>query len=340
MPQRKLSLEPIIPIEKDLATKTFGENNMFSNLTHYTVSFPLIIFCNERKNQAFFGDSISGFSAEFCNQFFPAPTDVGICLSKNLNIKKIFNVNDDYTTFMEVEHQKSGSLIGMSSYLAQSTYVLTTTALNVKESHECDIMGFTCTTKRYATTTPRNSNKNFNIQMQIHQNKSLGNILDDKNVNLQTKSITLKPGYEYTIEVFPTGQESSNGFKKLSFEQRSCRLDHEIPEGSSFKVYSKTNCLYDCYIAEAFQKCQCIPWDFIHNIKESNECDIFGRTCFMNVFENSTQFPKNLCPFCIKECDMVEFKRKILSVKKIETSEGESFPCSGESPCSEYLCYG
>ena len=333
MPQGKLRMEPVIPIEKKLAEKTFGKNSIVSNLTDLTVSFPLIIFCNNIRDQDFLGDAINGFSMKFCNQFSPAPTDVGMCLSKNMNVKEILSVGKDYETYMNTEYFDSDSSLKMGSFWARSTYVLNAAAFNSLKI--CDFIKAKCSMSHESHILTRSRNKkDFNILMQIHQNKTLGHMLDDKDLNSKIKTISLQPGYEYTIVVSPSGQESTNGFKQLSLEQRSCRLDHEVQEGSHFKVYSKNNCLYECYVAEAYKKCQCIPWDFIHGFKESEECDIFGRTCFTNVFEDLMLYSENLCLHCIDECDVVEFNRNVLTKEKLEQSDSIKL-----FSCSNYLCY-
>ncbi len=44
-----------------------------------------------------------------------------------------------------------------------------------------------------------------------------------------------------------------------------------------------------------------------------SECDVFGRTCFLNVVNNVTHSEVNLCPQCMKSCQYLHFH--IVSVK-------------------------
>ena len=346
LPQRKISLKPIPTIEKKLAEKTFGKKIIVSNFTDLITSFPLLIFCNDIRDQKFLGDEINGFSVEFCNKFYPSPTDVGVCFSRNLDTKEVLVLGEDYKPFMGIKDFESDTSLEKSSFWAQSTYVLNAAAFNELASCELTIdnkdLNCHLSHELKVPTRSRNS-KAFRFQMQIHQNKTLGHILDDKTLDLNLQTISLQPGHEYVIVLSPSGKESTNGFKQLSLEQRLCRLDNEVPAGSVFKVYSKNNCLYECYISKAFEKCHCIPWDYIHNIKEAMECDIFGRTCFTNTFENLTQFPENICPNCIEECDTVEFNREVIFDERMEQSKNLKNPCAPIykfCPCSQYLCFG
>ena len=63
------------------------------------------------------------------------------------------------------------------------------------------------------------------------------------------------------------------------------------------------------------RQCQCVPWDFVTLEAQNNlsECDVFGRTCFLNVVNNVTHSEVNLCPQCMKSCQYLHFH--IVSVK-------------------------
>ena len=99
-------------------------------------------------------------------------------------------------------------------------------------------------------------------------------------------------------------------------------------EDTAYKVYSKGNCLYDCLISKTFDICQCIPWDFIHKIKDVPECDIFGRTCFFNGYGNLTKVSntKDICPYCDDDCESIWFKKTIQKETRLgETPEGYNY---------------
>ena len=121
-----------------------------------------------------------------------------------------------------------------------------------------------------------------------------------------SQSLTLQAGHEYHIEIFPKGEISADRFKELSLKQRKCHLENEISEDSVFKIYTQQNCKYECIIKMAEELCNCIPWDFIYN-KKSQECDIFGRTCFFNAMEKFSWNSSHVCNHCIGECDHVTY---------------------------------
>ena len=56
------------------------------------------IICSSSK--LFTGDDI-GLAANVCNAFFPTPTDVGLCLTKDLDIKTIAKSNDLFDFILE-----------------------------------------------------------------------------------------------------------------------------------------------------------------------------------------------------------------------------------------------
>ena len=95
---------------------------------------------------------------------------------------------------------------------------------------------------------------------------------------------------------------SSEGFKKFEVKDRNCHLENEVDIFSVFKVYTKNNCKYECYVENAKDTCKCIPWDFIHYRQQfkipDTECDVFGRACFFNAMEDLTKSPDDdLCRY-------------------------------------------
>ena len=122
---------------------------------------------------------------------------------------------------------------------------------------------------------PRTNHPDFNIQLQVNQNKEFSKILHSSFQDVGTRSISLKPGYEYKIEIIVDGQVSTEGFQNLPLEQRKCRLQHEIEESSIFKIYTQSNCIYECHVKKASEYCQCVPWDFLHNLKNRHATQYF-----------------------------------------------------------------
>ena len=83
---------------------------------------------------------------------------------------------------------------------------------------------------------PRTIHKDFKVQMQVHQGKDFPLILHGSDQDLDQRSITLKPGFEYNIELYPIGQVTTEDFEKMSMIKRGCRLAHETHENATHPI--------------------------------------------------------------------------------------------------------
>ena len=181
---------------------------------------------------------------------------------------------------------------------------------------------------------PRSGN-DFSIQMQINQDKDLAQILQNDVQELSTGSITLKPGPEYVIEVDAKGQTATKAFRDLSIEERKCKLEHEVDVDSIFRLYSLSNCKYECHVLKAYEICGCRPWDFMHMNNSAPECDSFGRTCFYRAMKTIKHNSTKSCPQCIDECDKFTFHSKVTESHLIQMSNvGNLMFCDQK----RYLC--
>ena len=75
---------------KDLAEKLF-KNSKIQDINHFIAPMSMLVFCHEIE-KGFIGDKLKGMQwfgipAKFCNDFFPTPTDLGLCMTRNLDIK-------------------------------------------------------------------------------------------------------------------------------------------------------------------------------------------------------------------------------------------------------------
>ena len=98
---------------------------------------------------------------------------------------------------------------------------------------------------------PRTNHHDFKVQMQIHEQKGFPKILYGLNQDLDQRSITLKPGHEYKIELYPYGQVTTKDFKELSQDRRGCRLRHETLPNATHPIYARDNCIFDCHKLQA-----------------------------------------------------------------------------------------
>ena len=122
--QAGMMLGPVVDDGIKLLGKIFGDNNLNANISNVKSPNPFVVFCRNHIDQDPIGDSLPGFSTKFCNEFFPAPTHTGICITKNLDIKEILHLEEEYNGFFEVEKQSSKLSVGKDNYWAQTTVVI------------------------------------------------------------------------------------------------------------------------------------------------------------------------------------------------------------------------
>lgn len=301
MPHSKWITNPIEDFEKRIAIKLFGESNILKNLNSYKSYAPLPILCHH-EDSGFTGDNVD-MTVPACADFYPSPTDQGICLTSNLDLKQVLRNHEKYEPLMESNNRKGPSKIEGGIVWSQQTFVL------AQDSHF------------HARTSDQ---VNPDVKLQIHQSGDVG-LLTDIYFTKYTESINLKPYHEYYIDIVPIGSRSSNSLKSLNIEDRNCHLEDEVQENSMFKKYSQANCIYECSTHLAKDVCQCIPWDFLHDEKylSAPECDVFARKCFFLAVENFTKSADQLCPHCIEACDVTIYNKLLSNIHdhSIEYSE-------------------
>ena len=240
----------------------------------------MTLFCH-KMDEGFTGEDV-GIREKVCNEFFPAPTDKGMCLTKNMQIKEIVNVQDPYIDLFEPYFQTSAKNIESGTRWGELTFVLLAAMDRENE----------------AINKRRPNTKSMNIQLQLHQDNEFAQMLPKNNFDETTIPLSLEHNHEYFIKVTPTGKTSTIGLRNMAKENRHCRYADETLAKSHFKTYTEKNCRYECHVQIAKVQCQCIPWDFLA-ADYSQECDVFGRTCFYKAMENLTQYHKDPCSMCI-----------------------------------------
>lgn len=255
----------------------------------------LPIFCH-RSDLGFFEES-----ATFCEEFFQTPTDSGLCLTKNLDLKGIIHPNEELDSVFETELQ-SNQKIEKGTQQGRITLVLVLPISSPIPSGKADRLF-----KQSKET----------LKLHFHQNSDLGNMIEAGDVDVSTTPLTLETNKEYFVRVTPQGYKTSDSYKAMNIGKRKCRQLTEVSDDSLFRIYTKANCQYECKVTMASNLCKCTPWDFVLR-KNFEECDIFGRTCFYNALVNITVDSLNtMCDHCISDCDYLSYKREILRNNKI-----------------------
>ena len=292
MPQRKIRLEEIKPFERQLAEKVLGKNRI-GNLTTLMSPIAMPYLCH-KDNKGFYGDDI-GMSEKVCNDFFPAPTDQGICLTKDSNINEFLKPTKHFNLLFEADKQKSSQYFDGGVLWSGQTFVLNTD-------------GYWPEQQIYNRDTSKVIGK---IQMQIHQSNEIANMAFGTRDDETTVPFELDAGFEYWIDVSPTGQLASESYQKVALNQRNCLLESEVDKSSIFTKYTHSNCKYDCHTKKAMETCKCAPWDFISSTN-APECDVFGRTCFYVAMKNFSKSLDKICNHCKDDCNYIQFKKTMI----------------------------
>ena len=280
-----------------IAESLFGSDKVKS-LNSNIAPIASVIFCYNNRI-GFTGDNL-GISGTFCNDFFQTPSDSGMCLTKNLDLKEILHIKDEYDSLFEPKPQQPAKKIDNGTTWGGISLILVP---------EQNII--------YTETPVRSPESDRRVvRIQLNQDNEFPNMLKSNNYDNFIIPLSLKANYEYFIRVTPYGRRSSENLKDLNIKQRNCKLENEVKAGSIFKLYTENNCRYECNVKLVIEMCKCAPWDFMHKSVEK-ECDVFGRTCFYQTMENITKDSNDHCSQCIQGCDYIKYKREIVESRKI-----------------------
>ena len=334
-PQRKLLMPSFSNSELSLTKKVFGSTRgQKEKKSRNIASMPLVLFCKDSNDQDWLGDDI-GLDTKFCSDFYPTPTDQGLCLTKNLNFVDLINISEDFSQSFDVNDQKSQILIHGDRINAKATFVIATNAnkdLSTKTfSRSKKFKGMTSNNEIYE----KKQEEMGQVIFQAHSTKELPQILQDSNQESNTDATTLKAGHEYNIELTPHGQKATSQFKSMDIENRLCFLSEEKPPMSNLRTYSKQNCIYECKVKYAIDHCGCIPWDFPLKLSDPiMECDVFGRTCFFHAIKQFIATGQT-CPRCIEDCEFMRYDK----TKIMESTINYQFFNPYSNPCNpKYFC--
>ena len=327
LPQRKLKLLAMDEDEKNLTKKVFGAIGEALNKTEeFFAPMPLVKLCKDQSYQKWLGDDI-GMIPKFCNDFYSTPTDQGLCQTKNINIHNLIEISRNFKESFEANNDKKPLKIGTDRLKAKATFVINTNAKNLPIK--------TFPRVPYHEDSPFRTRKKKikEVKFQIHATNELPQILKDSSLGIKRDSVLLEAGNEYTIVVKPFVQTVTDEFKQLGHEQRNCLLSDESPDFSALKLYTEPNCRYECKVHYAIDKCDCLPWDFpLNTSNHAMECDIFGRTCFMNAIKHFMTTEKK-CPKCKDACEFMQFEKTKVIKQELDLQKLYSWSYSYDNSC-------
>ena len=290
-PPRKVVPTTMTQFEENLMTKLFDNPRLKDK--NRTIIGPLspAIFCYDRTD-GFDGDFVAGISEKLCGSFFPFPSDVGMCLTKDSNINEIMHSQKEYDSLFEPHLQGPIKKFSNNTIWSKITLVLYADGENDLQQ-----------------TVPRSSDANLDeLEFLIHPPNELAKFIEGESFERQVGSLTLKGGNEYLIDVTPHTIKVSDDYKGLELERRNCFANvDESPNLKLFKNYSRNNCRYECHVERAQDKCQCTPWDFVSFQQNLGECDVFGRQCFFDTIRKLSHSSIDSCPHCIDLCETTKY---------------------------------
>ena len=93
--------------------------------------------------------------------------------------------------------------------------------------------------------------------------------------DIRTSSIDIPLGYKTIVYITPKATVVDEDGKDLMESQRNCRLNEETGSLDIFNVYTKVGCLFECNLKHAIERCECVPWNYPFDKKESIPLVVF-----------------------------------------------------------------
>ena len=123
------------------------------------------------------------------------------------------------------------------------------------------------------------------------------------------------PGYISTFIISPSQSITNKNTKHLPKEKRQCQFKDENGNVHLFKDYRQGNCLFECQLLSAFDKCGCIPWDYPFLNDSMAICDKFGRHCFQSFLVDDETITKCNQSQCENDCVSTRYSYSVYSTK-------------------------
>jgi len=96
----------------------------------------------------------------------------------------------------------------------------------------------------------------------------------------------------------------------LSPQERQCFFEGEI-KLQYFKLYSKRACEAECLTKLAYDKCNCVPFNYPRN-KSMNLCDAYMWNCALNL--ELAIYDDGTCN-CLPLCDSITYDLEVITNK-------------------------
>ena len=108
----------------------------------------------------------------------------------------------------------------------------------------------------------------------VHNDKDIPQFLNPDNKPIKNKVAWDIQGLRIDFE--PVLKSFDNALiDQYSMIERNCRFPQESYGLKFSKTYSRQNCIFECQVKSALDKCKCVPW-YIPKLEDSQFCDLLG----------------------------------------------------------------
>ena len=230
-----------------------------------------------------------------CSEFLPSFSNHGFCTTRNGDaLSNLFRQNHHLEIFNKTFHPKN---------LQQEVENIT----KDRSLHHFTFVIDRSVYKDMKRGVKWNQPTTGELKLSIHSPQDVADIRGWIN-----EIITAPTGFITTIKIRPSTIVSEDSVRNIDVEKRKCRFSDENEELTSFKWYSRINCLLDCNSDYAENICGCRPWDYPQATEHKDTaeekkriCDFFGNTCFNMILENNKA---DSCEKkCVPDCDEVSY---------------------------------
>ncbi len=98
--------------------------------------------------------------------------------------------------------------------------------------------------------------------------------------DLRSEGVEVMPGYLSTFLVTPSQVVTSPSIEGVDLRRRNCKFRGENGGLKVFREYTQSACVFECMLAQATDRCKCVPWNYPQLNDTSEMCDYMGAYCF------------------------------------------------------------
>lgn len=220
-----------------------------------------------------------------CSDFVPSFSNHGLCTTRNrAELNEIFRQSNHLSMFQKIfkpqNHETKVVGIEQDRSLHHFTFVMDRG-----------------TYKDFKRGIKWNRSETSNFKISLHSSHDVADIRGWIN-----EVFSAPTGFITEIKIKLSQLISEAPVRDIDVKKRQCRFWDESHKLTSFRWYSRINCLLECKADHAEKICGCRPWDYPHkneNITHQTKkiCDFYGNSCFNMVLEN------NRAATCEDKCD-------------------------------------